>query len=121
MPEPATRSLTVPDTRTSWGRAAAATRAPVCTAMPLRVTGKWGFPRMAVYVSYALFFPPVGAVRGARGKSAARLDASRRGAAGRPRRSLAVPPAQAAPGIAAAFGNWDSDPHSEHLSSPESV
>src|SRR5437879_2596435 len=35
MPEPATRSLTVPDTRTSWGRAAAATRAPVGTAMPL--------------------------------------------------------------------------------------
>ena len=94
-----------------------------------RVDRRWYDPLIPLgfFLSYWLTynrlpsFPPVGAVRGARGKSAARLDASRRGAAGRPRRSLAVPPAQAALGIAAAFGNWDSDPHSEHLSSPESV
>src|SRR6185436_4044456 len=35
MPEPATRSLTVLDTSTSLGAARAATRAPMCTAMPL--------------------------------------------------------------------------------------
>src|ERR1700751_1522349 len=34
MPEPATRSLTVLETITSSGFAAAATRAPICTAMP---------------------------------------------------------------------------------------
>ena len=34
MPEPATRSLTVPETRTSLGAAKAATRAPMWTAMP---------------------------------------------------------------------------------------
>ena len=34
IPEPTTRSLTVPDTSTSPGRALAPTRAPMCTAMP---------------------------------------------------------------------------------------
>jgi len=34
MPDPTTRSLTVPETRTSPGPALSATRAPICTATP---------------------------------------------------------------------------------------
>ena len=73
-PEPATRSFTVWETSTSEGPASAATRAPMCTAMPRTSSPSISRPRRCARP------------RGSRGRGADRL-ADRRARTARPRRT----------------------------------